>query len=138
MPRKSTNHRARPNGRRKFLAVLATAPLVWALESMLARQRNRSTPDPIPLPADIPTGLSVVGDAIVHREADGSVRAFSARCTHLGCRLDRIVDGNIVCPCHGSRFKADGSVATGPAVRPLTPLKVSTDAETGGWIVRAG
>jgi Rieske Fe-S protein len=114
------------------------APLLWPLGAMLERLRQQSRPAALALPADLPHGLSVAGDAIVHRRADGSVQAWSARCTHLGCRLDRIVDGVVVCPCHGSRFDAAGQVLAGPATRALQSLRVSADASTGGWTVDAG
>ena len=56
----------------------------------------------------------------VHRDDDGNLAAVSARCTHLGClvgwnRADRTWE----CPCHGSRFAADGSLLEGPATKPL-------------------
>ena len=56
----------------------------------------------------------------LHGTEDGTVHAVSARCTHLGCILawndaERTWD----CPCHASRFAADGSVLQGPAVHPL-------------------
>ena len=59
------------------------------------------------------------------RDADGVLHAVSATCTHLGCTVrwngaERSWD----CPCHGSRFDIDGSVLTGPAVEPLTPVDV--------------
>lgn len=104
---------------------------------MLARLRAQAEQAPFVLPPDVPEGLTVFGEAIVNRAPDGTVRAFAARCTHLGCRLDRIVDGVVVCPCHGSRFAADGRVITGPARRPLAALRVTPDPETGGWVVRA-
>ena len=50
-------------------------------------------PSPQPLPADLPMGLSIAGEAVVYRHGDGRVQAWSARCTHLGCRLDRVIDG---------------------------------------------
>lgn len=74
---------------------------------------------------------------MVQRDADGTLRAFSAQCTHLGCHLDRVADGEGVCPSHGSRFYADGTVAKGPASRSLEALKVDPDPATGGWLARA-
>jgi glycine/D-amino acid oxidase-like deaminating enzyme/nitrite reductase/ring-hydroxylating ferredoxin subunit len=56
----------------------------------------------------------------VYRDADGNVTKRSAVCTHMGC----IVRWNPAektwdCPCHGSRFKTDGAVISGPAETPL-------------------
>lgn len=114
------------------------APFACALVVMLQRLRARNQPAPVSVPADVPVGLSIASEVIVNRRADGSVRAFAARCTHLGCRLERVVDGVIVCPCHGSRFHADGRVAAGPAAHPLAELRVSPNAQTGGWTVDVG
>jgi len=130
--------RSRRGTRRDLLRVLLLAPLLWPLGAMLERLRMRRRHAPLALPAELPQGLSVAGSAIVHRGADGNVQAWDARCTHLGCKLDRIVDGVVVCPCHGSRFDAAGRVLAGPATRPLQALRVSADASTGGWTVGAG
>lgn len=130
--------RRRSKARRNLLRALVLAPLLWPLGAMLERLRARRQPAAWPLPADLPQGLSVSGAAIVHRHADGTVQAWAARCTHLGCRLDRIVDDVVVCRCHGSRFDAEGHVLAGPATRPLQPLRVNADASTGGWTVDAG
>jgi cytochrome b6-f complex iron-sulfur subunit len=56
--------------------------------------------------------------------------AMSAVCTHLGCltawkpELDMVA-----CPCHGSKFRRDGSKIEGPAPRPLRWLKASLSDE---------
>ena len=58
----------------------------------------------------------------VSREMDGSLRAVSARCTHLGCIVNwNDAERSWDCPCHGSRFAPDGKVLQGPATRPLEP-----------------
>ncbi len=51
--------------------------------------------------------------------------ALSATCTHLGCLTAWNQElGIIACPCHGSKFKSDGTKITGPAPRPLPHLKM--------------
>lgn len=126
--------------RRQFVRWLATVtvalPFAAALGAMLRRVQASRVPVTITIPPDVPAGLTAVDGALVHRAANGALRVFSGRCTHLGCRIDRVVNGEAVCPCHGSRFRADGTVAAGPATRPLRPLALEPDPGTGGWIAR--
>ncbi len=66
-------------------------------------------------------------------DAQESFVAYSAICTHLGCTVNAKLesDGNIACPCHGSRFNpaAAATVVNGPANRPLPalPIRLETD-----------
>ncbi len=122
---------------RRALALAVTMPMLGPLAAMLRRVRAQGQAPPTPIPADVPAGLSIVESVIVSRGADGAVRAFSGRCTHLGCRIDRVAGDQAVCPCHGSRFRGDGTVAVGPASRPLVRLRVEADPVSGGWIAHA-
>jgi Rieske Fe-S protein len=56
--------------------------------------------------------------------------AMSAKCTHLGCTVDREADGTYLCPCHASAYDAKGLVTHGPAKKPLVwyQTKVEGDA----------
>lgn len=51
--------------------------------------------------------------------------ALSAICTHLGCLTAFKQElGIIACPCHGSKFKSDGTKIAGPAPKPLPWLRM--------------
>lgn len=54
------------------------------------------------------------------RAPDGELFAVSNVCTHVGCKVHwNSVETSWDCPCHGSRFRPDGTVIEGPAIRPL-------------------
>jgi Rieske Fe-S protein len=58
-------------------------------------------------------------EVVVTQPAPNDFRGFSGVCTHTGCIVTEVTGGTINCPCHGSRFHLDGTVARGPAPRPL-------------------
>ncbi len=62
----------------------------------------------------------------VVREPAG-LGAMSAVCTHLGCNVRTEAGGGYVCPCHGSRYDAQGRVIGGPAPLPLIWVKLVRD-----------
>lgn len=139
-PARAPQHQARRSRRsllRRALSIGLALPFAGALVTMLRRTQAAHVPADVTVPPDVPVGLSLVESVLVHRDANGLVRAYSARCTHLGCLIDRIVAGEAVCPCHGSRYRVDGTVAAGPASRSLRTLRVESDAASGGWIARA-
>lgn len=84
---------------------------------------------PLARTAEIPEGGGKVfadQKVVVTQPTAGEFKGFSAICTHQGCTVARIEKGTIDCPCHGSRFHiTDGSVAHGPATRPLTAAKIT-------------
>ena len=65
--------------------------------------------------------ISVDGDRVAaYRDAEGTLHAVSAICTHRGCVVDwNGADRTWDCPCHGSRFDIGGVVIHGPATRGL-------------------
>jgi nucleotide-binding universal stress UspA family protein/nitrite reductase/ring-hydroxylating ferredoxin subunit len=58
-----------------------------------------------------------------YREESGSLTLLSPKCKHMGCTVGwnhRAKTWD--CPCHGSRYLADGTVKNGPTRHPLDPI----------------
>jgi cytochrome b6-f complex iron-sulfur subunit len=60
------------------------------------------------------------------RTAEGDLRAFSARCTHLNCTVqydpgERL----IICACHNGQFDLNGKNIAGPPPKPLIAFNVN-------------
>jgi Rieske Fe-S protein len=81
--------------------------------------------------SSVPVGGGVVypkHGVVVTQPTAGTFKCFNASCTHLGCTVNKVVAGQILCPCHGAKFSiVDGSVKAGPAPRPLTVEDFSID-----------
>ncbi|MEU4106112.1 Rieske (2Fe-2S) protein, partial [Streptomyces tanashiensis] len=88
---------------------------------------------PLARTSEIPVGGGTVfteEKVVVTQPEAGEFKAFSAICTHQGCIVNKVADGTIDCPCHGSKYRiADGSVAAGPAPRPLPAEQIKVSGE---------
>lgn len=65
--------------------------------------------------------------ALVTR-SDAGFSALSLKCTHLGCTVEQSPEG-FTCPCHGSRYDAQGQVQRGPATKPLPRWRAEVRAD---------
>ena len=65
--------------------------------------------------------VEVEGESVAAwRAPDGELFAVSNVCPHMGCKVHwNSVETSWDCPCHGSRFRPDGTVIEGPALSPL-------------------
>ncbi|MFD4413793.1 Rieske (2Fe-2S) protein [Streptomyces sp. NPDC058476] len=84
--------------------------------------------------SDIPEGGGKIftdQGVVITQPTAGTFKAFSSKCTHLGCPVTGITKGVITCPCHHSEFSvADGSVKKGPAPRPLPAQKITVSGDS--------
>ena len=126
--------------RRDFLGLAAAwSAIVSLVMAVLGAMR-------LPMPSVFPESNSLVKLGPPDRFAVGSAtyfpqpklwlyrtsegfHAISAVCTHLGCISARSDDGQFLCPCHGSRFDAEGTVMGGPAPKALAWLELSVSPE---------
>ena len=97
-------------------------------------ESSGTSEDALASTTEIPVGGGKVfadKDVVVTQPTSGDFKAFSATCTHQGCKVNKVVDGTIACPCHGSKFNiTDGSVTGGPAKKPLPAKSVSVDGDS--------
>jgi Rieske Fe-S protein len=93
---------------------------------------------------ELPTGASHLfrfpgpdDPAVLVHLADGSLEAYSQKCTHLGCVVFWEAENQeLVCPCHEGVFDArDGRPIAGPPERPLPKIELEIRDDTV-WAMR--
>ncbi len=111
----------------KSLLLLSGVLGLGGLSRYLSFQTEGGAPNTFDLgPAENypPGSRTFVSEAqayVLHTE-NGFV-ALSAICPHLGCSVNQAT-GGFDCPCHGSRFNANGDWQQGPAKHALRNLTV--------------
>jgi nitrite reductase/ring-hydroxylating ferredoxin subunit len=125
----------RPSRRTVLLGVGAVGA---AATAALAGCGTGSSPAPASAPtgplaktSDIPVGggkIFTSPQVVVTQPTQGTFKAFSSICTHQGCPVSRIQNGQIMCTCHGSEYSiVDGSVtkAAQQGQNPLPPEAIT-------------
>lgn len=117
-------------GRRWVLRLLGKGSVVLAFFVQLAAAARGFVPNvlyepsrrfKVRRPKDYPEGVTFDAQhrLFVARKED-AFHVISAVCTHLGCTVQwKEEKQEFTCPCHGSHFRADGTVVSGPAPRGL-------------------
>jgi len=72
--------------------------------------------------------INFAGNYIIIKN-DDTIRVFSSRCTHLGCKINESRENQILCPCHGSTYNIQGIPTKGPAIKPLEEKDFVIDKE---------
>ena len=90
-----------------------------------------AAPKVIAKTTQVPVGSGVIiDDVVLTQPSPGVFMGLSSVCTHQGCKLDKVADGTIDCPCHGSKFNLDGTVANGPAKLPLPTKSITVQGDS--------
>lgn len=113
----------------KGLMYLMLLPLLYILNRMVTdHKRFGSFKRELRLNNNIPNGLSISNEVIFYK-TNKELKVYSARCTHLGCKINQIEDDEIVCPCHGSRYNTEGKPIKGPSIKKLEELDFELDQD---------
>lgn len=106
----------------------------------------------IGLPANLADGVTFLEDKRLYVFKEGrSFYAISGMCTHLGCTVKytklnqpkqvelggekKTIPFEFHCPCHGSKFYAEGTNYAGPAPEPLHWYKLEVSPDDGQLVV---
>lgn len=134
--------------RREFARYLVLASGAFAAGSVgvavltTLRPVNRGAPRAIVAASALPVGAAYLfryptefDPAILVRVRGGDLRAFSQKCTHLGCVVTwSQAAEQMLCPCHEGVFDArSGLVVAGPPQRPLGRIDVEERADGMVW-----
>lgn len=74
-------------------------------------------------------------EGVFVRLENEQVSFYSAKCSHLGCQIDQIKEGVLICPCHGSKYDTNGHVINGPATKDLKSLKYEYIADEKKYLI---
>ena len=109
-------HRLRTYRTMSFVKENAAAGLHFVADRILPG--DKASPDDVR-----PGEGAIVGrlrKTAVYRDDDGTVHALSPVCRHLHCHVHwNPAERSWDCPCHGSRYAADGRAIEGPTTRDL-------------------
>lgn len=73
---------------------------------------------------------TAIGTYLVARTGQDTATALTAICTHENNTITNFTGSQFACTFHGSLFTTGGSVARGPATRPLTSFPTTVASNT--------
>lgn len=147
--------------RRSFLQTLGVGSVFASLAGLTYQSFRSLVPNvlyepakkfKIGTPAEMPEGMTFLEDKRLYVFKEGkSYYAISGACTHLGCTVkytklnqpkrvevagqNKDINFEFHCPCHGSKFYADGTNYAGPAPGPLHWYKLEVSPDDGQLVV---
>lgn len=154
-------HAAASAGRRSFLQYLGSFGILAAIGGLTYQAIRSLLPNvlyeapkrfKIGSPGALAEGATFLEEKRLYVFKEGkSFYAISGACTHLGCTVKytklqqakqvdvggqrKEITFEFHCPCHGSKFYADGTNYAGPAPRPLSWHKVELSPDDGQLLV---
>lgn len=124
--------------RKDFLAKLAwllAVPYLFIAGYAFKQNTRINRAKYIRIPLQLNNGVTF-RDGLIVVKNEKHTQFLSAKCTHLGCNIHSIENGELVCPCHGSRFSLEGDCIKGPAKEGLQVLEYDIDEIEKEFIIK--
>jgi nitrite reductase/ring-hydroxylating ferredoxin subunit len=157
-------HKTPSNGRRDFLQKIGIGSILASIAGFGYQSVRSLVPNvlyeppqkfKIGLPSHLSEGVTFIEEKQLYVFKEGkSFYSISASCTHLGCTVKHTklnqpkevevngekkqITSEFHCPCHGSKYYADGTNYSGPAPRPLKWYKLEVSPDDGQLIADLG
>ena len=97
-----------------------TARVAWRF--VADRLRRAQDPSRVLAPGEGRIERSNGRQVAVFRDGDGVLHRLSPRCRHMGCMVAwNALEQTWDCPCHGGRYRGDGTILYGPPTQDLEP-----------------
>lgn len=110
-------------------------PYVMLMALMTKRHNSVSEIQEHRIKNAFPEGISFFDDMVCVNK-DSEIKFFHSRCTHLGCRINKVENNLLVCPCHGSAFNLEGKAVKGPANKALKELEYEVDKMNNEFVIK--
>lgn len=139
--------------RRRFLTGLLAIPAAGAVTAPVVAIGQYVYPPDSLLQPPAPKKVAKVADlklweghtfdyndlpAVLVKTGENEYVSYYLKCTHLGCSVEvpkgSLEGKQLICPCHGGVFDAQGNNVSGPPPKPLPRLAVTV--ENGEIIVQ--
>lgn len=118
----------------KWLSLILLIPFYKIWQITVARDEAfAESMQTIVIDAELPEGTYFYDRVILIKMKNG-LGLFSSTCSHLGCKINKMEHGELICPCHGSRYNLKGESVRGPASEPLKKIDFEVH-QTGGQAI---
>lgn len=111
----------------KWATAALAVPVAYVWQASVSRDKFFSQKEQtLEIEKDLPDGVHFFDRVILVKEND-NYKLMSSKCTHLGCKIDKLDNDQMVCPCHGSRYDKNGKPVKGPATDQLSAVDYNLD-----------
>jgi Rieske Fe-S protein len=118
----------------KWATAALAVPMAYVWQSTVSRNQSFSRQEQtLEIEKSLPDGVHFFGRVILAKENE-TYKMMSSKCTHLGCKINKSENGQLVCPCHGSRYDMHGNPLKGPATEKLQEIEYELEEVDGRLI----